>query len=174
MSDTFEEGALPDWYGPDSMAWLCTPESWFDQDGSCWLRVRTGPEVWLRVDADGRQWLREAGDGDGTGDAKKDWRTQMLCTVDEAREWLRIDEHDMNPNLTLAIAGCSRLIMDYLKRHRRFREDDIPGDVKLACATFVGIMIRDPDGVESASWIQGYLPTAVMNQLYMRRTPTLA
>ncbi|MEX3690608.1 head-tail connector protein [Paraburkholderia sp. BR14263] len=169
----FEKDEVPDWFDP-GMAWVITPEGWFDLDGWRWLRVRLDREVWFRVDEDGTQWLREVGDGDGTGGGKQDWRTQLLCTVDEARDWLRIDEEDLDPALVIAIAGASRLIMDYVKRHRCFRDDEIPGDLKMACVTFVGIMIRDPDAVESASWTQGYLPNAVMNQLYMRRTPTLA
>ncbi|MEM5403778.1 head-tail connector protein [Paraburkholderia unamae] len=99
---------------------------------------------------------------------------QMLCSVEEAKEWLRIDTDDMVPNLKIAIAGVSEMVMTYLKRSRNFKEDRIPPEVKLATLAGVGYVIRDPDGVEAAQLEMGFLPKHVLNILYPRRTPTIA
>ncbi|WP_322092809.1 head-tail connector protein [Paraburkholderia bannensis] len=96
----------------------------------------------------------------------------MLVTIAEAKDWLRADTADLDADLKLAIAGASASIMDYLKRDP-YPAGEVPENVRLATLLYVGIMIRDPDGVESAQWEHGYIPRAVMNILYPLRDPAL-
>ncbi|WP_321941644.1 head-tail connector protein [Paraburkholderia tropica] len=96
----------------------------------------------------------------------------MLVTVAEAQDWLRADTADLDTDLKLAIAGASASIMDYLKREP-YPDGEVPENVRLATLLYVGIMIRDPDGVESSQWEHGYIPRPVMNILYPLRDPAL-
>lgn len=99
---------------------------------------------------------------------------QMLVTIDEVRMWCRIDEQEMDLNLQMAITGASASVLRYLKRTEPFPEGEVPEDVRLATALFAGIMIRDPDGVDSSQWDAGYIPRPVLSLLYPYRDPTAA
>ena len=46
-------------------------------------------------------------------------------------------------------------------------------NVQQATLLLAGILLRDPDGVESQTWVQGYLPWAVANLLHQRRDPAM-
>jgi hypothetical protein len=96
----------------------------------------------------------------------------MLVSLEESKQWLRDDTDELDPALTLAIAGASASIMSYLKCEP-YAEGEVPENVRLATLLYVGIMIRDPDGVESPQWEHGYIPRAVMNILYPLRDPAL-
>ena len=97
----------------------------------------------------------------------------MLVTVEDARHWLRIDDGALDRDLQIAIAGVSASVMAYLKRDP-YPDGEVPADVQLAVLLFVGIMIRDPDGVESDRWDHGYLPKPVTNLLYPHRDPAVS
>ncbi|HEX7138196.1 MAG TPA: head-tail connector protein [Vicinamibacterales bacterium] len=100
--------------------------------------------------------------------------SRALVTLEDAKQWLRIDDGALDRDLEIAIAGASASVMGYLKRAEPYPEDEVPADVQLATLLLVGIMIRDPDGVESAQWDDGYLPRAVKNLLYQLRDPTVS
>ncbi|WP_233866636.1 head-tail connector protein [Paraburkholderia adhaesiva] len=145
--------------------------AWWIVDRRIYLDWMYAPFIW--GDERGQQWIHfhMPPDEDHPGGVRE---VQMLCTVDEAKEWLRIDTDEMELNIKVAIAGVSEMVMTYLKRRRNFGDDAIPPEVKLATLAGVGYVIRDPDGVEAAQLEMGYLPKHVMNILYPRRTPTLA
>ncbi|MGF6957999.1 head-tail connector protein [Paraburkholderia youngii] len=96
-----------------------------------------------------------------------------LVTLDEAKARLRIDGNDMDADLSLAIAGASASVVAYLKREDWTDPADVPANVKNATIMLAGMFIRDPDGAESQTWQQGYLPNAVVAILYPLRDPAL-
>lgn len=98
-----------------------------------------------------------------------------LVTLDEAKDWLRIDGDAMDDNLNLAIPAASAAVYTYLKRTVPWAsEEDMPVSVKLAALQLIGTFIRDPDGANVDAWQYGYLPTPVINLLYPLRDPALS
>jgi hypothetical protein len=112
----------------------------------------------------------------------------MLVTLAQAKLRLRIDSDDSDGDLELMIAGASRACVRYLKTGADVFLDSagdphldsngdalgVPEDVANAVLMLVGIWRRDPDGVDSEKWAQGYLPGPVTAILYPLRIPTLA
>lgn len=97
----------------------------------------------------------------------------MLVTVAQAKARLKLDVADNDPDLELMIEGASAAVLNYLKKPDGY-EDAVPPEVQNATLVLVGIMRRDPDGVESKDWEHGYLPRAVTAFLYPLRKPTVA
>ncbi|MGF6986543.1 hypothetical protein QFZ99_006084 [Paraburkholderia atlantica] len=97
-----------------------------------------------------------------------------LITLDDARAHLRIDGDLLDSALEIAVAAASASVWTYLKRDEPYPDDAIPPDVKMAALLMAGNFIRDPDGAEAASWIQGYLPWPVVNLLYPYRDPSMS
>jgi hypothetical protein len=97
-----------------------------------------------------------------------------LVTTDEARAALRLDDDFPDLTIQLAVTNASDSVMTYLKRTDPYSDEDpVPPNVKQATLLLAGIFLRDPDGVESQSWAQGYLPWAVCNLLHQRRDPAM-
>lgn len=98
-----------------------------------------------------------------------------LLTLDEAKNWLRIDGDDMDLNIEMAIAAASAACWAYLKTSPLWSGTDAtPANVKMAAALLTGVLIRDPDGAESQTWEPGFLPWGVTNLLYPYRDPALS
>lgn len=112
-----------------------------------------------------------------------------LVTLDQAKLRLRFDTDALDPDIELMIEGASRAVMRYLGEYGTasftdsagdVSEDsngivlDVPEDVKLAVLVLVGILVRDPSGVDMASWEMGFLPAPVTAFLYPLRTPSMA
>ncbi|MGF6877370.1 head-tail connector protein [Paraburkholderia sp. MM5477-R1] len=99
-----------------------------------------------------------------------------LVTPDEVKARLRIDGEAMDADIALAIAGASSVVVNYLKLKENPwpTPDVVPAEVKQATLLMVGTFLRDPDGAESQTWLQGYPPNAVVAILYPLRDPALS
>lgn len=104
----------------------------------------------------------------------------MLVDVDMAKERLRIDHDAEDDTLELLINGASAAVLNYLKLAHDHYDDsngdivDVPYEVQNATLLLVGIILRDPAGVEMKDWEMGYLPKPVMALLYPLRDPALS
>jgi hypothetical protein len=101
--------------------------------------------------------------------------TPPLCTVEQARARLRLDDDFNTVDIDLAIAGASEAVMAYLKRAENYTDvDPAPPQVVNAVLVLTGTFLRDPDGVEANDkWEQGYLPHAITAILYPLRDPAM-
>ncbi|BAO89026.1 head-tail connector protein [Caballeronia cordobensis] len=99
--------------------------------------------------------------------------TADLVTIDEARAALRLDDDFPDMTIQIAVTSASDSVIAYLKRDQYADGETIPPNVKQATLLLAGIFLRDPDGVESQTWEQGYLPWSVCNLLHQRRDPAM-
>lgn len=107
----------------------------------------------------------------------------MLADVDETKAFLRYDDGDPDQDLIIAqaIMDISEAILLYLKVPSAFFDEsdfedsgyDIPGAVRRACMIWVGIILRDPSGVESQDLDVGMPPRVVANLLHQLRDPAV-
>jgi hypothetical protein len=110
-----------------------------------------------------------------------------FVSVEQIKLALRIDNDDEDANLANLISGASRSIAIYIQMPDEPFADSsgvipqdsagdpiVPEDVQRSTILLVGIMYRDPDGVDMDKWQQGYLPFAVTAGIYWRRTPSVA
>ena len=83
-------------------------------------------------------------------------------------------KHD--DNLSGLIVAASSMVLDYLKVEEAFYDSNnpVPPHVAEATGYLVGILFRDRDGVEAASWDANYLPRPVVAMLYTRRDPAVS
>lgn len=113
----------------------------------------------------------------------------MLVSLAQTKRRLQIDADitEVDEDLTLLIKGASRAVLNYLKKPDAYQDSNgdvvfdsngdpvgVPEEVQLATLTLIGIMYRDPDGVEMEKWQHGYLPFPVTSFLYPLRDPTIA
>ncbi|MGF6839897.1 hypothetical protein QF001_003764 [Paraburkholderia youngii] len=98
----------------------------------------------------------------------------MLVSLDEAKQWLRIDGDELDDQLTQAIQAASDYALAYLKWKRRYlKRRVVPEHIRSAVAIHAGSMIRDPDGVGASSEEYGYALKTAINLMYVNRTPTV-
>jgi len=118
--------------------------------------------------------------------------TTMLASLSETKARLRFDNDAEDADLTLLIQAASKMVMNYLKADESLfvgsdfdTDGDWPADsdgvllgvtpeVSTATIYLVGVLKRDPDGVDTSKWSMGYLPIPVMAMLYPLRDPALA
>lgn len=112
----------------------------------------------------------------------------LYASLDATRDYLRYDGTDQDPIILAAIEDASSIVQNYLKSYRAFSVDSsgelevdtdgvvqgVPGAIRRATMILVGLLLRDPSGVDFAAWAHGYIPTPVMNLLYPYRDPALA
>lgn len=113
----------------------------------------------------------------------------MLVSLAQAKRRLQIDADitDVDEDLTLLIKAASKVILNYLKKPDAYQDSagdvlvdsngdpiGVPEEVQLATLLLLGIMYRDPDGVEMEKWQHGYLPFPVTSLIYTLRDPTVA
>ncbi|WP_250481804.1 head-tail connector protein [Caballeronia sp. NCTM5] len=97
-----------------------------------------------------------------------------LVTIDHARAALRLDDDFPDLTIQIAVTNASDSVMAYLKRNAPYTDEDpAPPNVQQATILLAGIFLRDPDGTESQTWEQGYLPWGVCNLLHQRRDPAM-
>lgn len=117
----------------------------------------------------------------------------MLVTLQEAKDHLRIDTDDGDADLTLKIHGASGAVLNYLKGGNRFVQE-VDGDgnpvvdddglpvyteevlfeVKAAVLLLLGYLYKDRDNDKDHEYEQGFLPRPVTALLYPLRDPALA
>ncbi|WP_395066185.1 head-tail connector protein [Paraburkholderia silvatlantica] len=100
-------------------------------------------------------------------------RTSII-TLDQAKQWIRVDGDAMDPNIELAIAGASASVLAYLKRDPYADGEAVPAQVVQATALLTGMFIRDPDMADVQSWLAGYPPAPIVSLLYPLRDPALS
>lgn len=111
-----------------------------------------------------------------------------LVTIEQARAYVQIVGEDQDPKLLQMIRGASAMVMDFLKLDdSAYLNSDgtmdvdsetggyfeVPDRVQSSVLYLVGILFRDPDGVEMEKWRPGWLPAPVVSMLNSLRTPTL-
>ena len=98
-----------------------------------------------------------------------------IVSIEQAKEWLRIDGTAMDADVELAVAGATASVYAYLKRPGPYTEEDpAPDNVRQAVVLLAGMFIRDPDIADAASWQAGYLPAPIVSILYPLRDPALS
>lgn len=106
----------------------------------------------------------------------------MLVSMDEARNHLRIDSIDEDPDLILKIHAASGAVLGYLKsaadkykgEDGEFDADRIPFEVKASVLLMLGYLSKDRDNDDGREYEQGFLPRPVTALLYPLRDPALA
>lgn len=109
-----------------------------------------------------------------------------LAGIEQTKRFLRYDDADNDDVISEALDDASDAVLQYLKDPTLFRDSDgepiadsdgvaleVPGGIRRATMLLAGILLRDPAGVESQTWEQGYLPRVVTSLLYPFRDPTL-
>lgn len=123
-----------------------------------------------------------------------------LVTLEEARNHLRIDSDDDDPDLSLKVLAASAAVQNYLKKPWAIYEyefdtngdviedsdgrpllaldsDGVPiprYEVKAACLLMLGYLFKDRDNDERHEYETGYLPRPVTALLYALRDPAMA
>lgn len=112
----------------------------------------------------------------------------MLVSLAKTKTRIRFDNDAADADIELAIAGASRMVLNYIgdKVEGFFDSDgaiavdtagvatDMPEDIQNATMFLAGWMIRNPDANPDKDWEPGYLPLPVLGMLYHYRTPTVA
>ncbi|MGA8121322.1 head-tail connector protein [Rouxiella badensis] len=106
----------------------------------------------------------------------------MLVTLQEAKDHLRIDEDDGDPDLTLKIQGASAALLSYIQGSRDLivnsageliEETNELSRMKSALLVLLGYMDRNRGGEEGEKLSQGNLPFAVTMLIYDLRQPSV-
>ena len=116
----------------------------------------------------------------------------MLVSLELVKRRLLYD-HDLDDeDLIALIESASQMVCNYLRLTpaellgsdadsdgNPFFDSDggtigVTADIQAATAHLVGILKRDPSGVEMEKWMQGYLPFPVISMLYPLRDPALS
>jgi hypothetical protein len=111
-----------------------------------------------------------------------------LVSLQQAKDALRYDGSDNDTVVQMMIDFASAAVLAHLKFPADAYQDssglipldtngdpmDIPGDIQMAVIYLTGYFLRDPSGVEGASWDEYSLPRPVIALLYPRRKPSYA
>lgn len=104
-----------------------------------------------------------------------------LATLDETKEYLRVDHDDTDTILQTLIEMASERIIEYLKDYAAtFFDPDaspqiigtVPARVKVSVMQLTGHFYRNPDSV--GDFTLGRMPFDVTNPIYPLRLPTIA
>lgn len=113
-----------------------------------------------------------------------------LVTLDQAKAYCQVvNQNQHDTTLTTLIRSASRALLGYLRLDESvylnsdgameidsdtLGYSEVPEEVQGAVLYLVGVVFRDPDGVEMEKWQQGYLPFPVINMVYHLRDPAIA
>lgn len=117
----------------------------------------------------------------------------QFCTLEEARDHLRLDTADEDNYVSLLIHSASAAVYGYIKGSSPDWLDssgepfvdssghaDVPPDVRNATLLMVGYLFKDRDNNglykqnTGGNFEHGYLPRPVIGMLYRYRMPGLA
>lgn len=112
----------------------------------------------------------------------------LIVTIQEARDWLHLDDVEPNSVVSRALSAASRAVVRYLKWQAgsiliidsppNSPPDDlttVPDDVAMAVLMLAGILMKERDGDADGMFFDvGQLPKPVTALLYPLRDPTLA
>lgn len=117
---------------------------------------------------------------------------RAFLSVAQVKKRLRIDNDNEDDDIQAMILSSTSVILNYLKNQTLYQDSNgdvlvdsngdvivsqppnhagVPAEVMLSTALLVGLMYRDRDGEEMASWEQGYLPWFISAPMYQLRDP---
>lgn len=112
----------------------------------------------------------------------------LIVTIQEARDWLHLDDAETDATISRALSAASRAVVRYLKWQAgsilvidsppNSPPDNLANvvdDVAMAVLILAGILLKERDGDEAGDFFDvGYLPKPVISLLYPLRDPTMA
>ncbi len=112
----------------------------------------------------------------------------LIVTIQEARDWLHLDDAETDAVISRALSAASRAVVRYLKWQAgsilvidsppNSPPDNLANvvdDVAMAVLMLAGILMKERDGDEAGDFYElGYLPKPVTALLYPMRDPTIA
>lgn len=119
---------------------------------------------------------------------------RIFASVNQVKQRIRFDNDAEDADFELIVLTATTMILAYLKDPTAYQDSngdtliDSNGDVVLASPStpngvdpavfqatvlLCGMIKRDPDGLDMASWQQGYLPWQVSAGIYHLRIPTM-